>query len=69
MPYDPTIFRGAAAHYRDGRPPYSPQLEAVLCEELGLDEGLVEALHDRGDVVRADGVREITMTALHAGDG
>lgn len=37
MPYDPTIFEGAAAHYRRGRPPYSPQLEAVLVEELGLD--------------------------------
>jgi SAM-dependent methyltransferase len=36
-PYDPTIFEGAAAHYRPGRPPYSPQLEAVLTEELGLD--------------------------------
>jgi SAM-dependent methyltransferase len=36
-PYDPTIFEGAAAHYRAGRPPYSPQLEAVLTEELGLD--------------------------------
>lgn len=35
--YDPTIYRGAAAHYRAGRPPYSPQLEAVLAEELGLD--------------------------------
>jgi SAM-dependent methyltransferase len=37
VPYDPTIFEGAAAHYRRGRPPYSPQLEAVLVEELGLD--------------------------------
>jgi SAM-dependent methyltransferase len=37
MPYDPTIYRGAAAHYRYGRPPYSPQLEAALTEELGLD--------------------------------
>jgi SAM-dependent methyltransferase len=37
MPYDPTIFQGAAAHYRYGRPPYSPQLETVLSEELGLD--------------------------------
>ena len=37
MPYDPTIFQGAAAHYRPGRPPYSPQLEAVLAEELALD--------------------------------
>jgi SAM-dependent methyltransferase len=35
--YDPTIYKGAAAHYRIGRPPYSPQLEAVLTEELGLD--------------------------------
>ena len=36
-PYDPTLFEGSAAHYRFGRPPYSPQLEAVLGEELGLD--------------------------------
>jgi SAM-dependent methyltransferase len=35
--YDPRLFAGAAAHYRHGRPPYSPQLEAVLAEELGLD--------------------------------
>jgi SAM-dependent methyltransferase len=31
------LFAGAAIHYRRGRPPYSPQLEAVLAEELGLD--------------------------------
>lgn len=37
MPYDPTIYQGAAAHYRYGRPPYSPQLEAILAEEGGLD--------------------------------
>ncbi len=37
--YDPTLFEGAAAHYRYGRPPYSPRLEAVLTEELGLDGG------------------------------
>lgn len=36
-PYDPTIFQGAAAHYRPGRRPYSPELEAVLTRELGLD--------------------------------
>jgi len=36
-PYDPTIYEGAAPHYRYGRPPYSPQLEGVLTEELGLD--------------------------------
>ena len=35
--YDPTIYQGAAAHYRHGRPAYSPQLEAVLAEELDLD--------------------------------
>jgi SAM-dependent methyltransferase len=35
--YDPTIYAGAAPHYRRGRPPYSPQLEAVLADELGLD--------------------------------
>ena len=35
--YDPTIYQGAAAHYRHGRPTYSPQLEAVLSEELDLD--------------------------------
>jgi SAM-dependent methyltransferase len=35
--YDPTLFEGAAAHYRPGRPPYSPQLEDVLTEQLGLD--------------------------------
>jgi SAM-dependent methyltransferase len=35
--YDPTLFEGAAAHYRYGRPPYSPQLEAVLTQEFDLD--------------------------------
>lgn len=35
--YDPTIYRGAAAHYRYGRPAYSSSLEAVLTKELGLD--------------------------------
>ena len=37
MPYDPTIYHGAAAHYRYGRPPYSPGLEAVMAEEAGVD--------------------------------
>jgi SAM-dependent methyltransferase len=37
VPYDPTIYQGAATHYRRGRPPYSPELEAVLSEQLGLD--------------------------------
>src|SRR6202007_153378 len=35
--YDPTIYDGAAAHYRYGRPAYSPRLEAVLTAELALD--------------------------------
>jgi len=35
--YDPTIYLGSAAHYRSGRPPYSPELEAVLTQETGLD--------------------------------
>jgi hypothetical protein len=30
VPYDPTIYLGSAAHYRYGRPAYSPELEAVL---------------------------------------
>jgi SAM-dependent methyltransferase len=35
--YDPTIYQGAAAHYRRGRPAYSSHLEAVLTAELALD--------------------------------
>ena len=37
MSHDPTLFEGTAAHYRYGRPAYSPQLEAVLEEELELN--------------------------------
>ena len=37
MPYDPTIYLGAAAHYRYGRPAYSPEFEAVLTHQTGLD--------------------------------
>ncbi len=37
MPYDPTIYLGAAPHYRAGRPAYSPQLEGLLTQEAGLD--------------------------------
>jgi SAM-dependent methyltransferase len=37
VPYDPTIYLGSAAHYRDGRPAYSPELEALLTQETGLD--------------------------------
>jgi SAM-dependent methyltransferase len=35
--YDPTIYQGAATHYRYGRPPYSPRLESALPEEARLD--------------------------------
>jgi ubiquinone/menaquinone biosynthesis C-methylase UbiE len=37
VPYDPTIYLGSAAHYRYGRPAYSPELEALLGQETGLD--------------------------------
>jgi SAM-dependent methyltransferase len=37
VPYDPSIYRGSAAHYRYGRPAYSPALEAVLAQEMSLD--------------------------------
>jgi SAM-dependent methyltransferase len=37
VPYDPTIYLGSAAHYRRGRPAYSPELETVLAREAGLD--------------------------------
>lgn len=37
MPYDPTIYLGSAAHYRYGRPAYSPDLEALLRQKAGLD--------------------------------
>ena len=37
MPYDPTIYLGSAAHYRYGRPAYSPQLEDFLTRQTGLD--------------------------------
>jgi SAM-dependent methyltransferase len=35
--YDVSTYRGAAVHYRYGRPGYSPQLEALLSKELDLD--------------------------------
>jgi ubiquinone/menaquinone biosynthesis C-methylase UbiE len=33
VPYDPTIYLGSAAHYRYGRPAYSPELEAAMLAE------------------------------------
>jgi SAM-dependent methyltransferase len=35
--YDPTIYLGSADHYRYGRPAYSPELEALLTQQAGLD--------------------------------
>lgn len=37
VPYDPTLYRGAAEYYARGRPPYSAFLEPTLQAELGLD--------------------------------
>jgi ubiquinone/menaquinone biosynthesis C-methylase UbiE len=37
--YDPTIYRGSAAYYAQGRPPYSRALPATLAAEAGLDGG------------------------------
>ena len=37
MTYDPSIYRGAAGHYWNGRPPYAPDLEAVLAAAVDLD--------------------------------
>lgn len=37
MPYDPTLYQGAAEHYAPGRPPYSAELASTLRAELGLD--------------------------------
>src|SRR5690349_212880 len=37
VPYDPTVYLGSAAHYRYGRPAYSPELEVVLTQETSLD--------------------------------
>lgn len=37
MPYDPTLYQGAAAFYARGRPPYSALLVSTLEAELGLD--------------------------------
>ncbi len=35
-PYDPTLFRGTAAHYLRGRPPYSRALPEFLASEANL---------------------------------
>jgi SAM-dependent methyltransferase len=35
--YDPTIYRGSAAHYARGRPAYSAELASTLASEVLLD--------------------------------
>jgi SAM-dependent methyltransferase len=37
VPYDPTIYQGAAAYYARGRPPYSQLLVPTLADAVGLD--------------------------------
>ena len=37
MPYDPTLYQGAASNYARGRPPYSAFLVRTLATELALD--------------------------------
>jgi SAM-dependent methyltransferase len=37
VPYDPTLYQGAAKYYAHGRPPYSALLVSTLEAELGLD--------------------------------
>jgi SAM-dependent methyltransferase len=36
MPYDPTLYRGSAAYYTRGRPPYSRSLASTLATEVDL---------------------------------
>ncbi|HVC69715.1 MAG TPA: class I SAM-dependent methyltransferase [Acidimicrobiales bacterium] len=36
-PYDPTLYKGSAAYYLRGRPPYSLALRKILAVECGLD--------------------------------
>jgi len=81
VPYDPTIYLGSAAHYRDGRPAYTPELEAILTHKtaLGGNRYLVGAaswlvasvLHARvgsrgsQQVVLDAGMTEFIRPALH----
>lgn len=57
--YDPTIYRGSAAHYLPGRPPYSEALADALWAELELD-GTGRLL----DVGCGPGVLAVQLAAL-----
>ena len=46
--HDPTSYRGGAAHYRSGRPPYSAGLESTLPRELELGLNGTGRLLDAG---------------------
>jgi cyclopropane fatty-acyl-phospholipid synthase-like methyltransferase len=35
--YDPTLYKGSAAYYLRGRPPYSRDVRLTLAEQCGLD--------------------------------
>ena len=37
MPYDPSAYRGTAAYYAAGRPPYSLALSDTLANEVEMD--------------------------------
>src|SRR5260370_979631 len=50
MSYDPTIYRGTAAYYTRGRPPYARTLAATLAAELGLDRRGSTADSPRSDL-------------------
>jgi hypothetical protein len=46
VPYDPTIYLGAAARYRRGRPAYSPELETVLSFHWTDERHVAETVYD-----------------------
>jgi len=48
VPYDPTIYLGSAAHYRYGRPAYSPEL-SVLSGYFSLSSSAPHLFGDRLD--------------------
>lgn len=59
MQFDPQAFRGTAAYYSIGRPPYSEQLADTMVRELSLD-GAGQLL----DVGCGPGVLELELAGL-----